>query len=66
MSEQLSRQQVADRCGLQPKTLDTYRRRGVMPKPDGMVGRSPWWDADKIDTWDADRRKHSTDEEESD
>lgn len=55
--EQLSRLAVAERLGLQPKTLDTYRRRGIMPEPDGMIGRSPWWYSDTITSWDKKRRK---------
>lgn len=59
MSEQLSRQQVAERVGVKPGTLDTYRKREVMPEPTGYVGASPWWDSDVIDEWNAARRKHT-------
>lgn len=55
--EQLGRSQVAERLGLQPKTIDTYQRRQIMPPPDGKIGRSPWWYASTIDRWDRTRRK---------
>lgn len=52
----LSRAEVADRLLLQPQTIDTYRRRGIFPEPEGYVGRSPWWYAHKIDRWASRRR----------
>ena len=55
--EQLDRAGVAERTGLAIKSVDTYRQRGVLPEPDGHVGRSPWWYSTTIDRWDAKRRK---------
>ena len=28
---------------LSPATLHRYRRRGIIPAPDGIIGQSPFW-----------------------
>lgn len=30
-----------------------YRVRGVVPEPDGYVGRTPWWRRETIEKWAA-------------
>mgnify|MGYP002741943758 CR=1 FL=1 len=46
---------VAARLGLAVSTVQTYRRDGRLPEPDGLVGRVPWWRPATIDRWQAAR-----------
>lgn len=46
---------VAARLGLAISTVQTYRRDGRLPEPDGLVGRVPWWRPATIDRWQAAR-----------
>lgn len=42
--EALYVKQIADRLGIQPSTVHSYRSRGQMPPPDGHdVHGHPWW-----------------------
>ncbi len=41
--EPLDRDAAAALLGVRPKTIDSYRDRGIFPEPDGHVGRSPFW-----------------------
>jgi hypothetical protein len=43
-------------AGITPDTLDTYKRDGRAPKPDGYLGRSPWWWESTISRWLRTRR----------
>lgn len=52
---QMDRAAVARRAGLKVTSIDTYQRRGSIPPPDGMLGRSPWWWSSTIERWLADR-----------
>lgn len=47
----LSRPEVAERIGVKPDTLNTYK----LPPPDGYVGRLPGWKPETIDKWNAAR-----------
>jgi hypothetical protein len=49
MTDMLTRDQVAERLGIQPNTLSSLVTRGRAPKPDGHVGRTPWWSPATID-----------------
>ena len=48
---QLDRAAVAARYGIQPQTVTIEVRRGSLPKPDGYIGRSPWWWSTTLDGW---------------
>lgn len=48
---QLDRAAVAAKCGLAVTSIDTYQRRGSIPPPDGVIGRSPWWWSSTISAW---------------
>lgn len=52
---QMDRAAVAARCGFKAANIDTYQRRGSMPPPDGVLGRSPWWWSSTIERWIAER-----------
>ena len=53
--EQLTVSEVAARLGLAVSTVQTYRRDGRLPSPDGYLGRTPWWRPATIDVWQAAR-----------
>ena len=46
---------VAARLGLAVSTVQTYRRDGRLPDPDGYLWRTPWWRPETIDAWQAAR-----------
>lgn len=48
---QMSAAHAAEHLGLKVGTLHAYRRDGLMPSADGMIGRTPWWWQSTIDTW---------------
>ena len=49
---QLDRAAVAARYGMTDlDSVTTAVRRGSLPKPDGYVGRSPWWWSSTLDEW---------------
>ena len=50
-AEQLDRAATAARFGIQPASVTVEVRRGSLPKPDGYVGRSPWWWSTTLDGW---------------
>lgn len=56
-NEMLSREAVAELLGIKVGTLDTFKLRGIVPPPDGKLGRSPWWRRSTIEAWDAARPK---------
>lgn len=47
--------EVARRANVRRATIDSYRRRGYLPAPDIVVGVSPGWLPETIDTWMAAR-----------
>lgn len=51
MTEQWSVAEVAHYLGVKPRTVTSYLARGQMPRPDGYVGRSPWWKPSTIKAW---------------
>lgn len=50
-ARQLSVTDVAERAGLKPTTVSNYASRGFMPRPDGHIGRTPWWWEHTITDW---------------
>ncbi len=53
--KQLDRKGVAAMVGIGVPSVDKYMQRGSIPKPDGVLGRSPWWYTSTIVKWDRDR-----------
>lgn len=53
--QQLTVEECAERVGLRPSTFRAYVTRGLAPKPDGHVGRTPWWAPSTIATWNRSR-----------
>lgn len=41
--------------GLTYETMRSYSKAGMLPKPDGAMGRSRWWYAKTMTEWDASR-----------
>jgi predicted DNA-binding transcriptional regulator AlpA len=41
--------------GLATETLRTYASQGTFPPPDGYIGRTPWWWAETVKRWQAER-----------
>ena len=54
-TEYLDVKGVADRLGVDPSTVHTYRSRGGFPEPDNRFGQSPVWLPETIDAWKAAR-----------
>lgn len=55
MSDQLTTADVASVLGVTSATVRSYSARGVMPKPDGHLGRTPWWHRSTVEKWKAAR-----------
>lgn len=53
---QLDRAALAAMAGINTDTLDTYKRDGRAPAPDGYIGRSPWWYESTAKRWVRTRR----------
>lgn len=47
--------EVAAHLGVAVSTLYGYRRDGRLPEPDGHLGRTPWWQPETIEQWQAQR-----------
>lgn len=54
----LTRQGVADHCGLSLNTVKMYRSNGDMPEPDIRHGRTPLWYEATIIKWRKDFRPY--------
>lgn len=48
---QLTTEDVAGIMGVLPSTVSGYRSRGLMPEPDGQLGRTVWWWETTVDAW---------------
>lgn len=46
---------IAERLGVSLATVYSYRKRGFLPEPDLMVGRSPAWRSETVEQWIATR-----------
>lgn len=42
---------VTAAIGRSPGALNSLRKRGLFPAPDGGEERSPWWHADTVQSW---------------
>jgi predicted DNA-binding transcriptional regulator AlpA len=47
----LKRAEVARILGISLRTLDLYRSKGAIPKPDTTIGRMPRWNEQTILRW---------------
>lgn len=54
-SEWWTTSDVARFLGVRVATVSTYRKRGQMPEPDLVVGRTPAWKPQRIIVWHAGR-----------
>lgn len=43
--------EIAERLGVQRRTVDRWRERGVLPDPTWTVGGRPAWDWPIIEAW---------------
>lgn len=57
MPDHLTRQDIADLMGWsRADTVTLYLSRGAMPRPDGYLGRTPYWKRSTITRWAEKRR----------
>lgn len=54
----LTTSDVAALAGVTPQTIVAYRRRGEVPEPQAVVGRSPLWARPVVDQWLCTRPGH--------
>lgn len=54
-AEQWTAAEVAAHLGVTAATWRTYVHRGEAPRPDGYLGRTPWWRPATVAAWDAAR-----------
>lgn len=47
--------ELRKRYGWTPSAAGLYRRKGVLPPPDGRDGARDWWWETTIDAWERDR-----------
>ncbi|ARZ70032.1 MarR family transcriptional regulator [Streptomyces albireticuli] len=50
-----SYKEIAAHIGVQTDTVRTYRKHGMLPAPDLTEGGKPYWFADTIRAWVAER-----------
>lgn len=43
--------EIAERLGVQRRTVDRWRERGVLPDPTWTVGGRPAWEWSTIEAW---------------
>lgn len=55
VTDQLTTADVAQLAGITPASFARQRLRGVVPEPDGYVGRTPWWSRETVERWLAER-----------
>ena len=51
MSEWLTNTDIAKLAGLKVRTIDKYRERNTLPKPDHQIGKVPLWTKETVDNW---------------
>lgn len=54
----MTRQDVAAFLGVTMHTIKFHRRKGTMPEPDVIYGKTPLWKESTIRAWDKTREKH--------
>lgn len=52
---QLTTADVAAILNVTPATVRSYAARGILPAPDGHLGRTPWWSPERVEAWQAAR-----------
>jgi hypothetical protein len=50
-----SYREIAAHISVQPDTVRSYRKHGLLPPPDHVEGGKPYWFADTIRAWVAQR-----------
>lgn len=55
--EQWGLSDIAHHLEVAAVTVRAYLSRDQMPKPDGHIAGSPWWDADRIRDWERPRSR---------
>lgn len=55
MSDVWSYAEVAEHLGVSDGTVRAYKHRGYLPRPDGVLGKSPWWRPATIIQWQQQR-----------
>ncbi|UQA91201.1 helix-turn-helix transcriptional regulator [Streptomyces halobius] len=50
-----SYKEIAAHIQVQPETVRSYRKHGHLPEPDLVQGGKPYWFADTIRAWGAQR-----------
>jgi len=53
-----SYQEIAAHLQVQPDTVRSYRKYGLLPPPDLVAGGKPLWHSDTIHTWNASRPRN--------
>lgn len=43
--------EIAQRLGVKPQTVHTWRQRGILPAPRWTVSGQPAWDWEEIEDW---------------
>lgn len=52
----LSLAEFAERVQLKQNTIKSYYRKGLLPPPDAILGRSRGWLPETVDAWSRNRR----------
>lgn len=53
-----SYKEIAAHIGVRTDTVRSYRKHGLLPEPDLVEGRRPYWFADTVRAWVARRPGH--------
>lgn len=53
MTDWLTISDIAELTGLKVDTINKYRTRNTLPEPDNVIGRTPTWKRETIETWHA-------------
>ncbi|MFJ4429171.1 helix-turn-helix transcriptional regulator [Streptomyces bobili] len=53
-----SYKEIAAHLKVQPETVRSYRKRGLLPAPDRVEGGKPYWYSNTVRAWIASRSGH--------
>ena len=53
MNDWLTISEIAEVTGLKVDTINKYRTRATLPEPDFVIGRTPVWKRETIESWNA-------------